>query len=80
MLKLGGDLKKTCSRLELENCKELEQEKKLSSFNLAESYIRQHEKPCWEKIVAMLCGLKERQLARIVADGHNVEYELNCPK
>lgn len=77
--KVDEDPEKICSHLNLKNCIKLKQENKLKPFHFAESYLSQHEEPCWEEIVAMLCGMDKRKLAKQVANRHDVNYELKCP-
>lgn len=69
---------KLCSRLELENCNDLEWDRKLNPYNLAVSYLNQKPGACWESFVSILCELLARRVAKDVSEAHGVNYDKYC--
>lgn len=59
--------------LKLKNCNDLQRDSKLKPFYLAESYLEQNPKACWEDIVRVFCELSKDRLANEVVE----QYELN---
>ena len=62
-----------CSYLKLENCNALKSSD-ASSFNLADNYLQQNPKACWEDIVAIFCKLAHYTLAYTVSEEYGVDY------
>ena len=68
-----------CEGLGLKNCVSLEQDNKLTSFQLARDYYKQNYHCCWEDIVKLLCGFNEVRLASHLARKKDVNFERQCP-
>ena len=79
LAKINADREEICSYLKLKNCAQLNHSNRLGPFHLADEYLRQKVKPCWETIVSMLCNdFHEASLAEDVASTNSINYKEYC--
>lgn len=77
---INGDPFKICRNLlEPSSCNQLKSSGNLKSYFIADRYLAETAKPCWEDIVKMLCdGFAERRLAKEISEEHKFNYYQYC--
>jgi hypothetical protein len=67
------DMESLCNDyFRLDHCTTLKRDNKLKPFHLANIYLQQKPRGCWEDIVEVFCELSKHDMALKVAEQHGV--------